>query len=97
MKAVRFFIGEDTYGHKVQVAEGETGEWFARYDYTNKYGLQTSKWETHKPTWVSTSVNQYSGEEYKLETPTVKWGWNKLEEVHSKKFGIRLPNKKKEY
>lgn len=84
MKASRLFTGYDTFGRRVELAQGINGEWFGRsYDF-NGYGKAWGKWLSHdKPSFESHGTNQYTGEKFQYDKPQAFWGFNRMDECDS--------------
>ena len=91
-KAVRYFYGTDTFGRSAEVCESESGVFFARNDEQTKFGLQTTKWREHTPTWSKTVTNAYSGEVSERVKPVMEWGFQVLRELDDmSEVRFRLP------
>ena len=87
------WFGTDTFGRQVEVAESDSGNFFARtYEY-NGYGKSWGRWETHTPTFETTTTNAYSEEviEHK-DNPIMTWGFNRLTKSIEDLPKYRLPN-----
>ena len=91
-KPVKVFYGTDTYGVRVERALSDAGKWFSRCYGFNGFSQCWSKWEeSETPTFESTGVNQYTGEEFEYDSPVCMWGWNKLDECTAPLPRYRLP------
>ena len=82
MKAQRFFSGNDTFGHSIEMAQSKSGKWYSREYGFNGYGKAWSKWAAYdeEVTFETHGVNQYSGESFEYEKPVLMWGFNKMVE-----------------
>lgn len=94
-KAIRVFLGTDTFGRQVEVAQRADGIYFERHQFDNgSYGMATSKWEEHQADFTTTFVNAYDGSQGTYDKPVMKWGFQELKEFNNSnnEFKFRLPN-----
>lgn len=94
-KAIKIFIGTDTFGRGVEVAQRADGVYFERHQFDNgRYGLSTTRWSVHEPSFITEGVNAYSGEPFKYESPVMTWGFQNLREFDNSngEYNVRLPN-----
>jgi len=94
-KAVNYWYGCDSFGRNVEVAQREDGAYFERHQYSNgRYGLSTTKWEEHQPTFETSTTNAYSGEiTHHPENPVMMWGFQRMTNLSDVSgLRLRLPN-----
>lgn len=93
-KSVAYWYGTDTFGRQVEVAKREDGVFFERHQFNNgRYGMGTTRWEEHEPTFETSTRNQYSGEvTYHPEEPIMSWGFQRLTRCDEAGSRLRLPN-----
>lgn len=92
-KAIKHFIGRDTFGRNVERAQRLDGVWFARHDEDHgRYGWSLSKWyEIEAPEMSTTCINQYSGETLECD-PYMCWGFQRMHDITGDgKLRLRLP------
>lgn len=53
-RAVKVWNGNDTFGARWEVAQSETGEFYARYWRYNGHGLAPCKWFAYTPSFSDT-------------------------------------------
>ena len=95
-KAIAFWFGNDTFGRAVEVAQREDGIYFARQvsqrgTGIKRFGKSWTRWQEHKPSWMTETENAYSGEVFSHE-PVMSWGFNRLTECNDIPR-VRLPNR----
>jgi hypothetical protein len=91
-KAIRHFIGNDTYGRRVEAAQRADGVWFARHTHDGPRGPSMCAWYSQAPTWEEEAVGRYTNEVVRFESLTVMtWGFQRMREVTSTKMRLRLP------
>ena len=94
-KAIKVFLGTDTFGRQVEVALRADGVYFARHQIDNGcYSMATTKWEEHSADFTNTYVNAFDGNTYNYDKPVMKWGFQELKEFDNSnnEFKFRLPN-----
>ena len=98
-KALRLYVGTDSRGTSIEVAERADGKWFMREYRFNGYGTGWSKWSSFEDVSFRTScTNAYSGEVYNYtpeeiaEERQLQWGFNWLVKITEESLKIRLPN-----
>ena len=90
MSVTRLFVGYDTFGKAVQVAQRNDGVWFSRSMVNFFNRSQFTKWREYKdPEFTTHGINEYSGERFEYTKPVMMWGFNVLREVQPE--GVRLP------
>lgn len=90
-KAINWWFGADSYGRAVEVAQREDGAYFARHDYRDgRYGMRTTSWYAHTPTFNNTQRNHYTDEAESCDE-FMSWGFNRLTKA-SELPKLRLPN-----
>lgn len=83
VKAIKWYVGTDSYGRMVEVAQSTNGRWFSRNEIFNKWG-------PCEPVFVTKGINTYTGEAFEYEEPRIEWGFSTLELV-SGSNNLRLP------
>lgn len=93
MKAIRLFFGTDTFGKRVEVAQGVDNIWFSRVYEFNGYAVAWSRWQEYSPEWITTVENQYTGEVSQVEDGRIMaWGFQRLTECTKESMPrLRLP------
>jgi len=95
-KAIKAWCGNDTYGRRVEVAQRDDNEFFARHMEFNGYGKSMCKWYTYSPTFETHGENAYSGESFEYDEPQMFWGFNRMscyaDVNNGDKLRLRLPN-----
>lgn len=98
-KAARHYCGHNTYGVPVEVAQSESGNWYARYYEFNGFARCWSKWETtDTPEYATRIVNPIeignSPEFIDIEESElhkrIEWGFQYLTLVPGP-YRLRLP------
>lgn len=94
-KAILAYVGDNSVGVDVQVAQSENGEWYYREWCFNGYAKCWSKWEkmTRTPNFVTHVENAYTGEIEEMEDKTARleWGFSRLDRLNERPKW-RLPN-----
>lgn len=100
-KAQKVYMGHNTYGRTIQVAERQDGAWFWREYGWNGFGVGWSKWApTEEPPAHPERVRvvaEYAGAEEYAEIPEaervhrVEWGFTTLHLVPGPSR-VRLPD-----
>ena len=93
-KAIKHFIGHDTFGRNVERAQRFDGVWFARHEEDcGRYGYQMCSWyQTDDQEYKTTCVNAYTDEVMECN-PYLTWGFQKMHDVTGDgKLRLRLPN-----
>lgn len=93
-KAILAYVGFNSVGASVRVAQSENGAWYYREYGFNGYGKGWSKWEKldWTPSFFTEFTNPHTGETYQAVDPTAKleWGFGRLDRLDEQKW--RLPN-----